>query len=92
MNGLRPEIKRWIRIHDPEDLHQAMQLARDVEDEFLEENGSTQQYQPLNTSFIGGFKRSWPSGATELGKFRGEVGLGSFTPLPRPNSSTIGLL
>ena len=35
MNGLRVEIKRRVRIHDPEDLHRAMQLALDVEEELI---------------------------------------------------------
>ena len=33
MNGLKGEIKRRVRIHEPEDLSRVMQLALDIEDD-----------------------------------------------------------
>ena len=76
MNGLRTEIKRRVRIHDPEDLHRAMQLALDVEEELIEEEGGRPHYRTPTYSSVGSFKTGGSSGGSGSGRYKEEVGSG----------------
>ena len=84
MNGLQAEIKWQVRIHDPEDLHRAIQLALDIEEELIEEEGGRPQYRTPTYSSIESFKGGWSSGGSGSGRFKKDVGSG------RPLLTTVG--
>ena len=91
INGLRPEIKRRVQIHNPEDLYRAMQLAVDVEEEMVEEQGGSFVNRPSHLTFVSVYKGGWSVGATRSGKFRRGVRSGSsYTPSPSPTRAQSG--
>ena len=73
MNGLRSEIKRRVRIHHPEDVYEATQLAIAVEEELIEESGSI----PLGRH-VGAVKGGWPVGGSGSGRFKRDTGSGQY--------------
>lgn len=82
MNGLRPEIKRRVRIHGPYDLYRAMQLALDVEEEMIEEQGSNFLNRASNFSSVGAIKGAWLIGRVGSGRIKGEIGSGNYYTTP----------
>ncbi|KAL8120175.1 hypothetical protein AgCh_017351 [Apium graveolens] len=50
INGLKENIKRRLRVHDPQELVRTMELARDIEDELAEGNPTqvgSQSHRPV---------------------------------------------
>ena len=63
MNGLSSKIKQQVRIHKTVDVSRAVQLAMDIEEEILQEQGNHRYYQPSLLTSVGGNKTIGLSGS-----------------------------
>ena len=81
MNGLKEDIKRRVRIHEPEELSRAIQLALDIEDEMHGDSygARTSVSIPFSASRGSGFMKS-----TGFGRHKAEAGSGQTHSLPGP--------